>query len=107
MNQPHGPGPGGRPNWSRINQWLLWIGLAAAVGWLFFRHDEHLARLLPFLFILACPLMHIFGHGGHGGHRGHGGDAPSRRADDASGEWSDQGAKGRAPSQDAHAGHRH
>lgn len=58
-----------RPNWSRINQWLLWLGLAAAVGWLFFRHNEHLLPLLPFLILLACPLMHLFGHGGHGGHR--------------------------------------
>lgn len=56
------------PNWSRINQWLLWIGLAAAVGWMFFRHNAHLLQLLPFLILLACPLMHLFGHGGHGGH---------------------------------------
>lgn len=110
MNQPSDPGPGGHPNWSRINQCLLWVGLAAAVAWLFFRHNEHLARLLPFVFILACPLMHIFGHGkhgGHGGHRGHGGDAPSRRGDEASAEGSDQGAKGQAPAQEGHAGHRH
>ena len=56
-------------NWARINQWLLWIGLAAAVGWLYFKHGEHLVQLLPFLIVLACPLMHLFhGHGGHGGH---------------------------------------
>ncbi|HJV71494.1 DUF2933 domain-containing protein [Ideonella sp.] len=60
------------PDWSRINQWLLWIGLAGAVGWLFFRHNEHLLNLAPFLFLLACPLMHLFGHGGHGRHGGHG-----------------------------------
>jgi hypothetical protein len=59
-------------NWSRINQWLLWIGLAAAVGWLFFRHGEHLSRLFPFLILLACPLMHLFGHGHHKGHGGRG-----------------------------------
>jgi hypothetical protein len=58
----------GGPNWSRINQWLLWLGLAAAVGWLFFRHNEHLLQLAPFLLVLACPLMHLFGHGGHGHH---------------------------------------
>ena len=63
------------PNWSRINQWLLWIGLAAAVAWMFFRHNEHLVPLLPFLVLLACPLMHLFGHGGHGGHGGHDRDA--------------------------------
>ena len=59
------------PSWSRINQWLLWIGLAAAVAWLFFRHGEHLSQLLPFLLILACPLMHLFGHGSHAKHRRH------------------------------------
>lgn len=65
---------GGAPqglNWSRMNQWLLWLGLAAAVAWLFYRHNEYVLPLLPFLIILACPLMHLFGHGGHGGHRDH------------------------------------
>lgn len=62
---------GNGPNWSRINQWLLWLGLAAAVAWMFYRHNAHLLQLLPFLFILACPLMHIFGHGSHGAHGGH------------------------------------
>jgi Protein of unknown function (DUF2933) len=70
-------GPG--PNWSRINQWLLWVGLAAAVAWLFLGHRAHLLQLAPFLILLACPLMHIFGHGGHGehgGHSSHRGDEP-------------------------------
>jgi hypothetical protein len=26
---------------------------------------------LPFLFLLACPLLHLFMHGGHGSHGGH------------------------------------
>ena len=68
-------------NWSSVNQWLLWIGLAAAVAWLFFRHSAHLLQLLPFLIILACPLMHVFGHGGHGGH-GRGSDTPRRGEDE-------------------------
>jgi hypothetical protein len=78
---PH-PGSGGRRDWSRVNQWLLWIGLAAAVAWLFFGHGEHLLRLAPFLILLACPLMHLFGHGGHGGHgdhSNHGRDQPLDR----------------------------
>lgn len=65
------PGSRGGPNWSRINQWLLWLGLAAAVAWLFFGHSAHLLQIAPFLILLACPLMHLFGHGGHGGHAGH------------------------------------
>lgn len=54
---------------ARLNQWLLWLGLVAAVGWLVWRHGAHLAEVWPFLLILACPLMHLFGHrhGGHGG----------------------------------------
>ncbi|NJO34307.1 MAG: DUF2933 domain-containing protein [Rhodospirillales bacterium] len=27
--------------------------------------------MLPFLLILACPLLHMFMHGGHGGHGAH------------------------------------
>ncbi len=58
-------------NWSRINQWLLWIGLAAAVLWLLLYHRAHLVEVLPFLILLACPLMHLFGH-----RHGHDGDKP-------------------------------
>jgi len=76
----HGNGRPSGPNWSRINQWLLWIGLAAAVAWMFFRHNAHLVQLLPFLILLACPLMHLFGHGGHGGH---GGGLDTKSKDDA------------------------
>ena len=34
-------------------------------------HLAHALGVLPYLLILACPLMHIFMHGGHGGHGGH------------------------------------
>ena len=67
-NSPDVSRPG--PNWARINQWLLWLGLAAAVAWLVLRHGAHLLEVSPFLFLLACPLMHLFGHGGHGRHGG-------------------------------------
>ncbi|HET7528073.1 MAG TPA: DUF2933 domain-containing protein [Burkholderiaceae bacterium] len=65
------------PNWSRVNQWLLWLGLAAAVVWLVLRHSAHLLEVAPFLIVLACPLMHLFGHGGHGGHGSHDGNRRS------------------------------
>jgi hypothetical protein len=67
------PSASGRsgPNWSRINQWLLWLGLATAVAWLFFRHNEHLPQLAPLLIVLACPLMHLFGRHRHGRHGSH------------------------------------
>lgn len=60
------------PDIARINQWLLWLGLAGAVAWLVWRHSAHLGEVWPFLLLLACPLMHLFGHR-HGSH--HGGDA--------------------------------
>lgn len=31
-------------------------------------HRAHVFGLLPFLLILACPLLHVFLHRGHGGH---------------------------------------
>ncbi len=58
---------------------------AVAVYFLWAEHRAHLLGALPFLFILACPLMHVFMHHGHGGgHRaqaGGGGDtvAPDPR----------------------------
>ncbi len=45
------------------------IGLIGAASYfLFMEHRQHLFEFLPFLILLACPLMHIFMHGGHGGH---------------------------------------
>jgi hypothetical protein len=34
-------------------------------------HRAHLFGVLPYLLLLACPLMHFFMHGRHGGHGGH------------------------------------
>jgi len=44
---------------------LLTLALAMVSYYLLTIHKEHLAVALPYLFLLACPLMHIFGHGGH------------------------------------------
>jgi len=37
-------------------------------------HRAHLLPYLPWLFLAACPLMHLFGHGGHS-HGSHSGKA--------------------------------
>ena len=50
---------------------LVFLGIAT-----FFLVTEHLAHLitvLPWLFLLLCPLMHLLMHGAHGSHGGHGG----------------------------------
>lgn len=58
-----------------VGFWLL-LGIAA-----FFLMTEHRAHLiaglwwLPVLLLLACPLIHMFGHGGHGGNHIHHPDA--------------------------------
>jgi hypothetical protein len=50
---------------------IVFIGFLIFIG--YFLLTEHLAHtivVLPFLLLLACPLMHIFMHGGHGKHGG-------------------------------------
>ncbi len=58
------------PFWrSRYALGLLVFGAIAA----YFLQSEHRAHFfgaLPFLLLLACPLMHVFMHGGHGRHKG-------------------------------------
>ena len=56
----------------RIPQRLALLGfLAIAAFFLLTEHRAHLFGALPYLLVLACPLLH-FTHGGHGGHGGHG-----------------------------------
>ena len=74
MNSPHdvhGPSPKLR--------WVFWGFVAIAAFFLITEHAAHLYGALPFLLILVCPLMHVFGHHGHGGHRHD--DASARKPD--------------------------
>lgn len=50
---------------SRI-AWVVFAAIAAFYLWT--EHRAHLLGVLPFLIVLACPLMHLFMHHGHGGH---------------------------------------
>jgi hypothetical protein len=50
----------------------LAIFLAIGAFFLLSEHRAHLFGYLPYLLLLACPLLHMFHHGGHGGHGGHG-----------------------------------
>ena len=50
---------------------LVLIGFLAIAGFfLITEHTAHVFGVLPWLFLLACPLMHLFMHGGQGGHNG-------------------------------------
>lgn len=53
--------------------WLVFLGFAAISAFLLLEeHRAHMLGALPYLILLACPLMHLFMHGGHGGHGHHG-----------------------------------
>lgn len=45
------------------------VAIAASI-YLYVVHKDHLLALLPYAFLAACPLMHMFMHRGHrhGGH---------------------------------------
>lgn len=51
--------------------WGLSLVVAAAGIYLLATHTGHVLGALPYLLLMACPLMHLFGHGGHG-HGDHG-----------------------------------
>ena len=59
------------------------IGFAVIAGYfLITEHQAHVFSALPYLLLLACPLLHLF-HG-RGGHGGHGGDRKNTNKDQTS-----------------------
>lgn len=64
-NRPHHDSP---PAFRRSRFGLGCLVLAAVVGWfLWTEHRAHLFGALPWLLLLACPLMHVVMHrGAHG-----------------------------------------
>ncbi|MBX4940742.1 DUF2933 domain-containing protein [Rhizobium binae] len=78
MNDNHPPSA-----WSTYSRTVFIAFAAIALALIAFEHRVHVLGILPWLLILACPLMHLFmhhghAHGGHGGHSGH--DQPRHRA---------------------------
>ena len=73
MNNQH---PGSKPPtpfW-RSRNGLAFLGFTAiAAFFLFTEHRAHVLGALPFVLLLLCPLLHLFGHGGHGGESRKGG----------------------------------
>ncbi len=67
--------PTASPESSRSHRAILIAALMVAFIGAFFvlrEHWGHVAGYWPYLFLLACPVMHLFhGHGGHGSHAGH------------------------------------
>ena len=69
----------GRWLWSRSA--IILLGFLAIAGFLLVvEHAAHLFGILPYLLLLACPLLHFF-HGSHGRHQnGHGSPPGTERA---------------------------
>ena len=55
----------------------LLVAFAVVGFYLVTEHTAHLLGALPYLLLLACPLMHVFMHHGHSHH--HGSDDDQRR----------------------------
>lgn len=62
---------GGHPptRWWQTRSGLVLCGFLLIAGfYLLTEHTAHVFGALPFLLLLACPLMHLFMHHGHGNH---------------------------------------
>ena len=57
--------------WWRSRGGVALVGFGFIVAFYVLREHYALALgVLPYLLLLACPLMHLFMHHGHGGHNG-------------------------------------
>ncbi len=65
--EPSQTGTEGHPHYHpRRGRWMWWLFAAMALFYLLSEHRAHLFGALPYLLVLACPLMHRFMHGHHG-----------------------------------------
>lgn len=66
-NETDPKGIAGYPKW----KFVFFSFAVIAVFYLLKEHYAHVVGSLPYLLLLACPLMHLFGHGRHGKHHAH------------------------------------
>lgn len=66
---------------------ILFAFLAVAAFFMLTEHRAHVFGLVPYLLLLACPLLHFFLHRGHraDGHGGRGRHEPGPRGPETSG----------------------
>lgn len=50
------------------SKWAWWVFAVIALFYLLTEHRVHFLGALPYLLLLACPLMHLFMHHDHGHH---------------------------------------
>lgn len=83
-------------------RWVFWGFLLIAGYFLITEHRAHVVPYLPFLLLLACPLMHLFhGHRGHGGGESSGESAGAQKSKTPS----DSAPAGNDPGAEQHRHH--
>ncbi len=71
------------PGFWRSRTGVGFIVIGSVAGYfLVTEHWAHVVGFLPYLLLLACPIMHMFMHGGHH-HRTHDQDTDTRKSDDS------------------------
>ena len=62
-------------------RWMFWAFAAVGLYYLLTEHRAHVFDYLPYVLLMACPLMHLFhGHGHHKpDHHAERKDAPDAR----------------------------
>jgi Protein of unknown function (DUF2933) len=65
---------------SRNAKLALWSAFVVAGFFVLREHWSHALGLLPYLLLIACPLMHLFGHGHHHGSHEHHNDRDHDRS---------------------------
>ena len=62
----------GNGSWFSSRRSVVLLLFLAIIGFFTFtEHRAHVLGWLPYLLLLACPLMHLFMHRGHGRERHH------------------------------------
>ena len=79
--------------WSRSG--LVCVGfLLIAAFFVLTEHTAHILGVLPYLLLLACPLLHLFHRGHGGGHGSHGRPGPhDGHADHGAGDGESKGGR--------------
>ena len=54
--------------WRQFVKWAMGAVMVFAIALLLSQHLQHAVGILPFVLLLACPLMHLFVHGHHHRH---------------------------------------
>jgi hypothetical protein len=72
QHEEHAPHESGLKDWLYSRTGGATCIALMVLGFLIYTgHSAHLFGAVPYLLILACPLMHLFMHGGHGHHHHH------------------------------------